>query len=62
MTDKEYADKCHDYAERMATLLRDIVDGGDPDDWRVMMREAEELEREWDHFSTVAYKQMRVAQ
>ena len=53
MTDKEYADKAHEIAERMAGLLADIVDGCDPEDWYGLMREADNAVDDWREFSTI---------
>jgi hypothetical protein len=52
VTYKEYVEQMHSYAERMANLLDDIVDGDDPEGFRAMMAEAIELVDDWRDWST----------
>ena len=51
MTIQELAQQCHDRADEMASLLRDIADGADPEEWHRMLRQADELWHSWQEFS-----------
>ena len=51
MTIQELAQRCHYYADEMASLLGDVADGADPEDWHCILRQADELRRKWHEFS-----------